>query len=79
MNAREVLLKKRDGGELSDAQIEDFVAGAVDGTIADYQTSVPGFHSRRSPPAALVKTTPLQPSFAKARTARVASCALQPS
>ena len=40
MNAREVLLKKRDGGELSDAEIEDFVAGAVDGTIADYQTSV---------------------------------------
>jgi pyrimidine-nucleoside phosphorylase len=40
MNAREVLLKKRDGGELSDAEIEGFVAGAVDGSIADYQTSV---------------------------------------
>ena len=40
MNARDVLLKKRDGGELSDAEIEDFVAGAVNGRIADYQTSV---------------------------------------
>jgi pyrimidine-nucleoside phosphorylase len=40
MNARGVLLKKRDGGELSDAEIELFVAGAVDGSIADYQTSV---------------------------------------
>jgi pyrimidine-nucleoside phosphorylase len=40
MNAREVLLKKRDGGELTEAEIESFIAGAVGGTIADYQTSV---------------------------------------
>lgn len=40
MNARDVLLAKRDGGELSDAQIESFVSGAVSGSIADYQTSV---------------------------------------
>ena len=40
MNARDVLLKKRDGGELDEAEIRFFVAGAVDGTIADYQTSV---------------------------------------
>ncbi|HUR29754.1 MAG TPA: thymidine phosphorylase [Planctomycetota bacterium] len=39
-NARDVLLKKRDGGELSDAEIEDFVAGAASGEIPDYQTSV---------------------------------------
>ena len=40
LNARAVLLKKRDGHELSDEEIEGFVAGAVDGSIADYQTSV---------------------------------------
>jgi pyrimidine-nucleoside phosphorylase len=40
MNVRDVLLRKRDGGELTAAEIEGFVAGAVDGTIPDYQTSV---------------------------------------
>ncbi|MEO6710593.1 MAG: thymidine phosphorylase [Planctomycetota bacterium] len=40
MNVREVLLKKRDGGELDAAEIEAFIAGAVDGSIPDYQTSV---------------------------------------
>lgn len=37
MNVRELLIAKRDGGELDEASIQAFVRGAVDGTIADYQ------------------------------------------
>ncbi|MCB0879706.1 MAG: thymidine phosphorylase [Thermoleophilia bacterium] len=33
------IVTKRDGGELSDAQIDAFIAGYVDGSIPDYQAS----------------------------------------
>ena len=39
MNARDVIAKKRDGGELSRAEIEFFVQGYARGEIADYQAA----------------------------------------
>ncbi len=39
MNAIEIIEKKRDGGTLSDAEIEFFVAGYVAGEIPDYQAA----------------------------------------
>ncbi len=39
MNVPEILERKRDGGELSTAQIEALLAGLLDGSIPDYQIS----------------------------------------
>ncbi|MEM1305475.1 MAG: thymidine phosphorylase, partial [Planctomycetota bacterium] len=39
MNAAMLISKKRDGGELSDAEIADLVRGYVDGSVPDYQMS----------------------------------------
>lgn len=36
---QETIAKKRDGGELSDAEIGDFVAGLADGSVADAQAA----------------------------------------
>ncbi|HJO25888.1 MAG: thymidine phosphorylase [Planctomycetes bacterium] len=38
-DARAILTTKRDGGELSEGQIHDFIKGYVDGSIPDYQAS----------------------------------------
>jgi pyrimidine-nucleoside phosphorylase len=35
----QLIRKKRDGGELDDAELRAFIAGVTDGTIADYQIS----------------------------------------
>lgn len=39
MNAVEIIQKKRDGGELTQEEIAEFVRGVVDGSIADYQAA----------------------------------------
>ena len=39
MNVQDIILKKRDGGEMSDADIDFLVKGIVDGSIPDYQTA----------------------------------------
>ena len=39
MRMYDIIKKKRDGGELSKAEIEFFIKGYVDGTIPDYQAS----------------------------------------
>lgn len=39
MRPQEIIAKKRDGGELSDAEIRSFIDGVCDGAWADYQTS----------------------------------------
>ena len=39
MNTVDVIAKKRDGGELGRAEIEHWIAGTVDRTIPDYQSS----------------------------------------
>lgn len=39
MDARRVLATKRDGGELSEGQIREFIAGYVAGELPDYQAS----------------------------------------
>lgn len=39
MNARDVVVRKRDGGELDVESIEFFLGGLVEGTIPDYQAS----------------------------------------
>jgi hypothetical protein len=37
MRPQEIIAVKRDGGELSEAQIHTFIAGICDGSWADYQ------------------------------------------
>ena len=39
MRPQDIIRKKRDGGELSPAEIEFFVAGVTNGAIADYQST----------------------------------------
>lgn len=39
MDVRDILATKRDGGRLSDAQIQAFISGYVDGSIEDYHAS----------------------------------------
>lgn len=39
MLAVQLIRKKRDGGQLDDAEIRDFIAGITDGSIPDYQVS----------------------------------------
>ncbi len=39
MRPQEIIAKKRDGGELSDAEIRSFIDGVCDRSWADYQTS----------------------------------------
>ena len=39
MNPVDIIVKKRDGGELSRAEIEYFIAGLTAGTIPDYQAA----------------------------------------
>ncbi len=39
MNMTDLILKKRDGGKLTQAEIKFFVKGVTDGTIPDYQTA----------------------------------------
>lgn len=39
MNAYDIILKKRNGGELSEEEIRFFISGVVDESIKDYQTS----------------------------------------
>ena len=39
MNPQDVIRRKRDGGELSRAEIEFFARGVVSGAMADYQAS----------------------------------------
>ncbi|MEM9354526.1 MAG: thymidine phosphorylase [Planctomycetota bacterium] len=39
MNPVWIIAKKRDGGELADGEIADFVAGFADGSVPDYQMS----------------------------------------
>ena len=39
MSAVEIIKKKRDGGELTQDEISHFVAGVVDGSVADFQAS----------------------------------------
>ena len=39
MRMYDVIEKKRDGGELTDAEIDYFVSGYVAGDIPDYQAS----------------------------------------
>jgi pyrimidine-nucleoside phosphorylase len=39
MNPVDIIVKKRDGGELSAAEIEFFIAGLTDGRIPDYQVA----------------------------------------
>ena len=39
MNPCEIIRKKRFGGELNEQEIQDFVAGIVDGSFADYQAA----------------------------------------
>src|SRR3990172_9378468 len=39
MRAVDLIIKKRDGGELSRAEIDFFVAGLTNGEVADYQAS----------------------------------------
>ena len=39
MDVRSIIRTKRDGGELSEAQIESFLTGYVKGDVADYQAS----------------------------------------
>ena len=39
MRMVDIITKKRDGGELTDKEIEFFVNGYVDGKIPDYQVS----------------------------------------
>lgn len=39
MRMYDVIQKKRNGGELSDSEIEFFISGTVDGSIPDYQLS----------------------------------------
>src|SRR6185503_12408859 len=39
MRAVDIIEKKRDGGELSEAEIQFFVAGLTDGSIPDYQVA----------------------------------------
>jgi len=39
MNPVDIIVKKRDGGELTAAEIQYFIQGFVDGSIADYQAA----------------------------------------
>ena len=39
MRVYDIIKKKRDGGELTTAEIDFFIKGYVDGTIPDYQAS----------------------------------------
>ena len=39
MNAVDIVVKKRDGGELSPDEIHFFIQGYTNGTIPDYQAS----------------------------------------
>lgn len=39
MNMNDIILKKRDGGKLTQAEIKYFVKGYTDGDIPDYQAS----------------------------------------
>ena len=39
MNPCDIISRKRDGGELSELEIRDFVKGVVDGSFADYQAA----------------------------------------
>ena len=39
MRMYDIIMKKRDGGVLSDEEIGFFVDGVVDGSIPDYQSS----------------------------------------
>ena len=39
MNAVDIIIKKRDGKELSKDEIRGFIRGYTDGTIPDYQAS----------------------------------------
>lgn len=39
MRAVDLIQKKRDGGELSTAEIEWLISGYVDGSVPDYQMS----------------------------------------
>ena len=39
MNMQDIIRRKRDGGKLTEADMDFFVAGCTDGTIPDYQAS----------------------------------------
>jgi len=39
MNVQDIILKKREGGEMSAAEIDFLIKGIVDGSIPDYQTA----------------------------------------
>ena len=39
MRATDIIIKKRDGGELSQAEIEFFIQGYANGEIPDYQAA----------------------------------------
>ncbi|MGH2583124.1 MAG: thymidine phosphorylase, partial [Anaerolineales bacterium] len=39
MNAKDIIIKKRDGGELNKQEIDYFIQGFTEGTITDYQAS----------------------------------------
>ncbi|HVQ55209.1 MAG TPA: hypothetical protein VMS29_00510, partial [Pyrinomonadaceae bacterium] len=39
MRPQEIIAIKRDGGELSETQVQAFIAGICDGSWADYQIS----------------------------------------
>src|SRR4051794_22843415 len=39
LRAVDIITKKRDGGELSQAEIEFFISGLTNGTIPDYQVA----------------------------------------
>lgn len=41
MNMNDIILKKRDGGKLTQAEIQYFVKGYVAEEIPDYQASLP--------------------------------------